>query len=354
MSVDGPFVETVRVPSTGYPMVYDRWERYHSGLPRVPLPYTRVHAKSSDFWSDTIRDAYASAHLAETYDKAVAVCYDKVWGKANKTAGNLVNLAQMNQAMGMLGNRTLQAAEIFRAIRTKNLRAGLLALRMRDPDGFETKKRRTTAKQFGDLHLELQFGWLPIVEDIKKSIDILEREFPSQRLKGSHDGFRPISKPYGMLPGQRDSQEQGSSYLKVVASARVLPTNPNLLLANQLGFVNPALLAWDLILFSFVVDWFIPVSKYAASYTNDYGCSLVDPSTSWLLKSDLIRTYAEKDWNGAIKVLSQDTSRGWTYTRQSKFPPRPGLFDRFRIPDPTVWLAVTSGSLLMQELSYFK
>lgn len=354
MSITGPFNTVQRVPSSGYPMVYDQWARYRSGLPRVPLPYSRTHTTASDFWSDTMRDAYASSHLAEEYNRVVAVCYDKVWGKAKESASNLVNLAQMNQAMGMLGNRTLQAAEILRAIRTKNLRAGLLALRTRDPDGFEKKKRRTNLKQSGDLWLELQFGWKPIVNDIKKSIDVLERDFDTERIRGVHESSRPIDKPFGMLPGQGDSREYGSSHLKVSASARVVPTNPNLLLANQLGFVNPALLAWDLIPFSFIVDWFIPVSKYAQSYTNDYGCSLLEPSTSWGLKSDLIREWGEMDWNRNISITSQHTSRSFAYHRESKFPPRPGLFDRFRIPDPTVWLAVTSGSLLMQELSYFK
>lgn len=354
MSVDGPFVETKRIPEQGYPMVYDRWERYHSGLPRVPLPYTRVHEKASDLWSNVMRDAYASGFLVEKYGSGRTLCYDKVWGKAKETAGNLVNLAQMNQAMGMLGNRTLQAAEIFRAIRTKNLRAGLLALRVRDPDGFIKKKRRTNAKQSGDLWLEFQFGWKPIADDINKSIKILEREFSTERVKGSAEFSRAIDKPYGFLPGQEDSYESGSVHLKVVASARVVPTNPNLLLANQLGFVNPALLAWDLIPFSFIVDWFLPVSKYAASYTNDYGCSLLEPSTSWGLKSDLIRTYARREWDDTITVLSQNTSRGFFYSRESKFPPRPGLFDRFSIPDPTVWHAITSGAILMQELSYFR
>lgn len=354
MSITGPFVETVRVPGSGYPMSYDRWERYRSGLPRVPLPYTRVRNTASDFWSDTIRDAYASSFLVEKYDAARTVIYDRTWRKAKETAGNLVNLAQMNQAMGMLGNRTLQAAEIFRAIRTKNLRAGLLALRMRDPDGFEKKKRRTNLKQGGDLWLEFQFGWKPIADDIDKSIKILEREFPTERVSSTANYSKAIDKPYGMNYGQEDSQEQGSVHLKVAASARVVPTNPNLLLANQLGFVNPALLAWDLIPFSFIVDWFIPVAKYAESYTNDYGCSLLEPSTSWGLKSDLIRTYSRKEWDGTITVLSQHTSRGFTYSRESKFPPRPDLFDRFRIPDPTVWHAITSGAILMQELSYFR
>lgn len=353
MSVNGPFVTIQRSPSSGYPMVYDRWDRYHSGLPRVPLPYTRVHHTASDFWSETMLDAHATGPL-QGMNAHLAVCYDKVWGKANDIAGNLINLAQMNQAMGMLGNRTLQAAEIFRAIRRKDLRAGLLALRVRDPDGFDKKKRRTTAKQGGDLWLELQFGWKPIMQDISKSIDILEREFGTERTYGVHESSSLIDKPYGMSRGQEDSREYGSCHLKVSASARVVPTNPNLLLANQLGFTNPALLAWDLIPFSFVVDWFIPVAKYAASYTNDYGCELREPCTSWGLKADMIREVWYRHWNDSFELKSQNTATRFMYSRSASFPPRPGLFDRFRIPDPTVWHAITSGSLLMQQLAYFK
>lgn len=355
MSFTGPHVEVLRVPAAGYPFKLDRFERYHStSAPRVPLPYVRERTSASDFWSWVNVSNAVSGHLVHDHARLSAKAYDKVWSKAKDTASNLVNLAEMGQSMAMLSNRTLQAAEIFRNIRQKNLAGAVLALRMRDDDGFERIRRRDRARKSGDLWLEVQFGWKPIALDIKKSMDILEREFDTARLRGVSESWRSNSKPFEGAVGQRDFRNAGSSNLKVAASGRVVPTNPNLLLANQLGLVNPALVAWDLVPFSFIVDWFIPVSKYVESYTNDYGCSLRDTSSSWGCKADVISDWVYHDPTYGLIVERQDTARTFSYHRSQSFPPRPGLFDRMRIPEPTIWHALTSASLLAQELSWFK
>ena len=51
-------------------------------------------------------------------------------------------------------------------------------------------------------------------------------------------------------------------------------SSPNSLKANQLGLVNPASVAWELIPFSFLVDWFLPVGKFLESYTDTVGMQL--------------------------------------------------------------------------------
>lgn len=355
MSFTGPHIEAVRNPPVGYPFTFNRWERYRSDPGRrVPLPYSREKTSGTDFWSALNVSNAVSRHLSLDHDRLSAKAYDKVWGKAKETANNLVNLAEMGQNMAMLGNRLLQAKEIFRNARQGNLAGALLALRMRDDDGFDLVRRRDRVRKSADLWLELQFGWKPIVSDIKKSMDVLEREFDTARLRGTSESSRPNSKPFEANVGQSDYRNTGSSHLKVSASGRVVPTNPNLLLANQLGVVNPALVAWDLVPFSFVVDWFLPVSKYVESYTNDFGCSLLDTSSSWGCRADVIAEDVYWDPTYGLTVRRQDAARTFSYHRTQSFPPRPGLFDRMRIPDPTVWLALTSSSLLAQELSWFQ
>lgn len=355
MSFTGPHVEVLRVPASGYPFKLDRFERYHStSAPRVPLPYGREKTSATDFWSATHVANAVHDHRVNDHDRLSAKAYDKVWGKAKETASNLVNLATMGQSMAMLSNRTLQAAEIFRNIRQKNLAGAVLALRMRDEDGFERVRRRDRMRKSGNLWMEVQFGWKPIAQDIKRSMDVLEREFDTARLRGVSESWRSNDRPFWVNVGQRDYRNTGSSNLKVAASGRVVPTNPNLLLANQLGLVNPALVAWDLVPFSFIVDWFVPVSRYVESYTNDYGCSLQDTSSSWGCKADVIlETVYHHPVDGFI-VERQDAARTFLYSRSQSFPPRPGLFDRMRIPEPTIWHALTSASLLAQELSWFK
>jgi hypothetical protein len=62
--------------------------------------------------------------------------------------------------------------------------------------------------------------------------------------------------------------------------AEVHISNPNLYLANKLGFVNPAVIAWELVPFSFVVDWFVPVGNFLSQWTDFVGLSLQNGYTT--------------------------------------------------------------------------
>jgi hypothetical protein len=68
--------------------------------------------------------------------------------------------------------------------------------------------------------------------------------------------------------------------------------NPNLHLAQQLGFINPLSVAWELVPFSFVVDWFGNVGQVLASFSDFAGLSQVNPRTTTFQKTTkLTQTY---------------------------------------------------------------
>jgi hypothetical protein len=56
--------------------------------------------------------------------------------------------------------------------------------------------------------------------------------------------------------------------------AEIFVSNPNLYLANKLGFVNPGVIAWELVPFSFVIDWFVPVGNFLSQWTDFVGLTL--------------------------------------------------------------------------------
>lgn len=70
-------------------------------------------------------------------------------------------------------------------------------------------------------------------------------------------------------------------------------TSPSLSTAQQLGLTNPAQLAWELVPFSFVVDWFIPVGDFFAQ---------LDATLGWSYRGG---TYSEK----SVRTQSVEFSR---------------------------------------------
>lgn len=345
MSYSGPHLVEERVPAAGYPMLLKKQLKYRTdiGSRRSPMPYTLLSESSSGFWASADREGKLSAVLGANLEQMRAASYDRFWSKAQGQAANAVNIAEMNKSMLMIGARLRQAYDILRSAKSGHF-GNMMAYLNLDRLGKRPDKYRSND------WLEYTFGWAPIIQDVGKSVEILQREFDSSRVRGNKSGSFDISDDEGdpgISPGDQSVARLGSCFLKVSTSGQVVATNPNVLLANQLGFVNPASVAWDLVPFSFVIDWFIPVNKFILSFTNDFGVEVRDPLRTWGAKTDLIRNVKTRQYDGRISVTEQTTSYAFSMDRETRID-RPALFSRAHIPDPSVWFAVTSASLLSQ------
>ncbi len=84
-------------------------------------------------------------------------------------------------------------------------------------------------------------------------------------------------------------------------------SNPNLYLANNLGLANPAIVVWELIPFSFVVDWFVTVGQFLENGSAWLGLTVTKPYTTYggtrlLTKTDVnVYDYPQK-WSSAAKI----------------------------------------------------
>lgn len=96
--------------------------------------------------------------------------------------------------------------------------------------------------------------------------------------------------------------------------SRIDPNATTLRTLNQLGLVNPASLAWELIPWSFVVDWFIPIGPLLSvltapaglifiSGTDNFKVQLTGPYTHWY-------TYL-----GKVGMPASGTVQNLTYRR---------------------------------------
>lgn len=112
--------------------------------------------------------------------------------------------------------------------------------------------------------LELQYGWKPLFSDLYGACDALSRRYANQtkfkvaRASATRKITLDTSTP--VTGGvQRNCIVQSYTVKKQV---RYSVTTSSLSTMGQLGITNPLLLAWELVPFSFVVDWFLPVGNF--------------------------------------------------------------------------------------------
>lgn len=121
----------------------------------------------------------------------------------------------------------------------------------------------TPKKRLANAYLEYSFGWAPLVNDVytaftqthnlitKKGATV--RRYSGRRLGLTSDNWFDT-----------DTSRAGAG-----GTIR----NTKLSVVNQLGLANPALMAWNRLPFSFLVDWVLPISTHLGALTWDAGLS---------------------------------------------------------------------------------
>jgi hypothetical protein len=187
------------------------------------------------------------------------------------SASAAVTLAEWRQSEKMIALRAGQLLTGIRAAKRGDLRA--LGRLFKPPKGFKPK-----AKAGANLWLEYHFGWSPLVNDIDSAIKVLASVPPSHKVRGRGSASTAMTVRSGNQTTY--SEAKGTIRAFVECGGEVFVSNPNLALANQLGLTNPATVAWELVPFSFLVDWFLPVGQFLNSFTDLLGYTVNYPYTT--------------------------------------------------------------------------
>lgn len=199
-----------------------------------------------------------------------AQTYARLRGKLYKGSAALgVTLASWRQSQEMITSRYRQIGW------------GLDTMSRSIDNLYRTARRKDfqrLAERLAGTHLEVIFGWQPLVQDILAAATTVIHDQPqAQRVTAR------ASAPVGLFevwgdPGYAQTYWTGYGYLKVARSATVEITNPNLWLAERAGLLNGAAVAWDLVPWSFVVNMFVNTGQLVNSITDYAGLSF--PSSS--------------------------------------------------------------------------
>lgn len=192
-------------------------------------------------------------------------------------------------------------------------------------------------------YLEYVYGWKPLMNDVYSLSKLLKEKTASPLLftgsaTSSRQGQGKPSAQYNN-GGNNTSTTLGPPTVQMTVRCHLWgQIDPNWAGArslNQLGLLNPVSLAWELMPWSFVVDWLLPVGSVLQALSAPAGLIFVDGSVSTKLVADCPYT----NWFNAYSENNVESHTACTGTLRQRLYgrdvvtswPLPGLwFD----PDP--------------------
>jgi len=309
------------------------------GETRGVLAYHRtVSTGSPNIYGSSALSLLMDYGSAEKY-KAELACYESLRDSLGASVQGGAGLAEMEEALAMIAMRAGQLYKAFKA--AKRLRAGKALTNVRDAFRPPPKGWRAKARGLGGAYLEEHFGWVPLIQDVHDAIETIQNPIPRIRVQGSGASSWSRQKTGGPLYTWIGG---GHATMRCRSTAYVHLDNPNLYLASQLGLINPLSVAWELVPFSFLVDWFLPVGSFLESLSDFAGVTLLQPCHSVLMRADFNETYLCGDGSMQTRGSTEmDFQRTGSISHPGiHFLP---LFQRL-----SVSRALTACSLLTQQL----
>lgn len=322
----------------------------------LPLPFVSDHCRVESQNSATGLPYYSyfdtkawlfypSAPPCEGFSAAYNIAYGRFVNKLKENQAQLgAALGEHRKSLQMISDRALQIRQVWLAVRRFRF---VEALRILDVPVTDSRGRKlSTKRSAADNFLELSFGWMPLIGDIANAIDTLQRGVPPVAVKAAGKIARKASyldPPSAGGKGWLDSFEVSADY-RVVIGADIRIDNPNLFLANQLGLVNPAAIAWELIPFSFVFNYFVDVEGFLNSFTDFYGLSITNAYQTYKFSC-----VSSEHVHGITATSRSATASHRSVTRNVGAIPGPEL----RIREPwrlSPQRAATSIALLLQAM----
>ena len=174
-----------------------------------------------------------------------------------------INIAEMEKSLSMITRRAAQCYQGYHMLRKGNFRYFLRTF------GIKAKRKhknlvKSQVDQASSLWLEYSYGWKPAFQDIWDAGNAMGQPVPG-----------------GMCWGQGKESYSVDHYactfstsVRCRQGAFVSVSNPNLYLLQQLGVANPAVVAWEVVPFSFVIDWVFDVGTFLGALTDLLGCQV--------------------------------------------------------------------------------
>jgi hypothetical protein len=189
---------------------------------------------------------------------------------ANQKADIGSNIAEGKQTLGLVAQSCSQVWKAMLALKRREFKRVASELGM-------SWSSVLTGKFPANRWLEYQFGWKPLLQDIKNGYDRFHESVSKDLLVSGSGGMhaeRNGEFTLGEFSGPWSVNEKASC--RIDAHIDI----PEMRQANQWNLINPLSVAWELVPWSFAVDWFIPVGNTLEASSAKAGLGFVSGSTT--------------------------------------------------------------------------
>lgn len=250
---------------------------------------------------------------------AERVCTSRLISKVSRQKVNIAqNIGEFRQVQSMFLSNTRRIVGAYRALRHGDPSgvARNLALSKKQAKRVKRLDPKSLARNPASWWLELQYGWRPLVGDVYDGLT----QFYSRVEQGATigdvahksfkwDGYAPTVDINSYVKYSETASRKAACKMGI----RYKVDDSRLANLQDWGITNPWLLAWELMPYSFVVDWFIPVGNWLENVNYSLGLSFVDGYKSLFVKGQLMRIY-----RAGVPPPSNPNFR-WSYSGTDRF-----------------------------------
>lgn len=222
-------------------------------------------------------------HLVGTEDVALQRLIDKM--QSNLGANLAQDMAQIGQLNRLITNTTLRISRSLRALKARKFEeaANWLWNGTGRSIRYHSRGQPSFTSSLANNWLELQYGWKPLLMDIDGSMRSLANfynlpEHVSRSVSASARkelitrGVETDDATHVAPVGTRE--DWVDTRVKYTLRYRIDSRLKSFL--SQTGFTNPVNLIWEILPYSFVLDWFIPIGNYLSNLSAYDGLTFVD------------------------------------------------------------------------------
>jgi len=239
-------------------------------------------------------------HNADAYNKAVSRLIQKAGAGVNANIAQ--DIAQWTQMQWLIGGNLNKISTALRYLRRKNIPAAVSTLFHGTSPRFRPGYSPSVSMSLARNWLALQYGWKPLLSDIHGVMEatrlLMKKPSPLLTQSASCSITNTVSGPmYGTsFPPSFSSYGSHDRILRTRCriGIRWKIDNQWLAFASQLGFTNPINLLWEVIPFSFVLDWALPIGPYLEALSSFEGLVFVDGFQTLFTRQDasLVTSYS--------------------------------------------------------------